>query len=153
MAPHRCSLIAAGIVAFLTLGGCSSAPSPKDELIESVDEKCRAITEQVAQDQSRRADKVGRRSTLVKELDTQVRDMPVPDADRNALYGWLGTLREFTRAMDELEKTLRNAQPGSEMLVALQTNRVKEKAAAIGPVATWFGFEDCAQVDSWAEFS
>ncbi|NKE58158.1 hypothetical protein FXN61_15525 [Lentzea sp. PSKA42] len=156
-AQHRTGMIAAAVVTFLALGGCSS--SPKEELIESADEKCRVIGERFAGDLAfgesvgkDDEDKLRQRIMLVKDLATHVRGLPAPESGKDKLDDWLGRLDKYAGELQEFETSYRNARRGQDLVLAMQLAIVKEAADAVGPPAKDFGFGACAQVESWVPF-
>ncbi|MQA94389.1 MAG: hypothetical protein GEV11_06930 [Streptosporangiales bacterium] len=156
--PYRAPVALAGAaLAVLALGGCATA---KEELVEAADEKCRTISERFGGDlgfgESIGGEddlkKFGERRKLIKDLRDTVRSMPKPETGQAELNAWLGKLDEFDKAMLKTSNMSRYAQPGMDLLIAMQVGVLDETTQAVGPAAKRFGLRDCAQIESWRTF-
>ncbi|GAA2453975.1 hypothetical protein GCM10010405_42240 [Streptomyces macrosporus] len=153
---NRAAAAVVGLVVFAVpaVVGCSS--SPKQELIESTDERCRTINERFAGDLAygegigvESVSKLRERVALLKDLRSHVRKMPKPETGRAELNGWLDKLGEYITGLDDLRSQLQNYRPGMDLVVILQAGVNHDAAKAVGSAAKRFGFEDCAQTRKW----
>jgi hypothetical protein len=153
MKVNRMSGVVVGII-MLTVAACSS--SPKEELIESTDEKCRTISKRFAGDlaygkgiSSDSVPKIRERVALLKDLRDHVRKMPKPETSQAELDDWSGKLDEYITELDNMGSQFENFRPGMDIALALQSGIVNKAAKAIGPAGKRFGFNDCAQTENW----
>lgn len=94
-------------------------------------------------------DKMRARARLVKELATYVRRMPAPESGRHALRSWLHKLDAFVTDTTTMHNDYVNAQPGSDLALAMDWDIVDRDVAQIGRAAKKFGFDSCANVKRW----
>lgn len=145
--------VVVGII-MLATAGCSS--SPKEELVESADGKCRTISERFAGDLaygkgigSDSVPKIRDRVALLKDLHDHVHKMPKPETGQAELDDWSGKLNTYITELDNLGSQFENLRPGMDMVLIMQAGVVNEAAKAIGPAGKRFGFHDCAQTENW----
>jgi hypothetical protein len=138
----------------LAIAGCSS--SPKEELIESADEKCRTISKRFAGGLaygkgigSSDVPKLRKRVALLKDLRDHVGKMPKPETGQAELDDWSGKLGKYITELDDLSSQFQNARMGMDMLLAMQMSIVDNAAKAVGPAGKRFGFKDCARTENW----
>lgn len=155
--------MAGGVLAIvmLTTTACSAPAeepikSPKEQLIESADEKCRAISERFAGDlaygktiNGGSVPKIRDRVALLTDLHDHARAMPKPETGQAELDEWLAKLNTYFTELGNLAGQFENYRPGMDTLLILQAGVVNGAAKDIAPAGKRFGFVDCAQTENW----
>lgn len=150
------------LAALVVLGGCGSppSPSPEEQRVADVNERCAALEERFTGDLALDGESFGAgdldilnsRAELVRELAEHVRGLPEPESDQPKFDRWLVTLDDLVTEINDLDEDMTNAQMGSDMVIAMQIGIVDDSTEAAGRAADEARLSTCADITSWLIF-